>query len=121
MGSGTGLNLTDANIDQISHGLSQNEAALFSFGGFPVIWNRPTFFRLFLPKKLEEMWILLNSNFLYNFSAKNVGRKVVYDVARQNQLAVQVFEGEKSSSIFSIDFRGVYICSNFNTVKISSN
>ena len=69
--------------------------------------------------------ILLNSNFLYNFFAKNVGRKVVYDVARQNRLAVRVFDGEKSSlesiSIFSIDFRGVYICSNFNTVKISSN
>ena len=30
--------------------------------------------------------ILLNSNFLYNFFAKNVGRKVVYDVARQKRL-----------------------------------
>ncbi len=84
------------------------------------------FLPVFFAKKVgRNVGFCVSSNFLSNFSSKNVGRKVVYDVARQNRLAVRVFEGEKSSlessSIFSIDFRGVYICSNFNTVKISSN
>ena len=41
-------------------------------------------FQLFCRKCWSKCWILLNSNFFSNFLCKKVGRKIAFDVTRQN-------------------------------------
>ena len=125
MGSGTGLNLTDANIDQISHGLSQNEAALFSFGGIPCHMEPSDFLPVFLPKKLEEMLDFASvPTFCTTFLPKMLEEKLYMMWPVKTDLPSEfsrVKSRALSRAVSSVLISGACICSNFNTVKNSSN